>query len=174
MHIQIETKRLRIRPITLTDAKFIFNLVNAEGWHRFIGDRNVSNIESAQHYIQNILDKSNTYYNVIELLRSGNPVGVVTLLKREDEVFPDIGFALLPEFEKEGYALEATKTYLEQITSSKKYDNIIGITLSDNHSSISLLQKIGMTYQFDRQKEDQILSYYSLRKLMPTQRAGLV
>lgn len=74
MHIQIETKRLRIRPITLTDAGFILNLVKAEGWLRFIWDRNVTNIESAERYVQNILDKSNTYYNVIELLGSGNPV----------------------------------------------------------------------------------------------------
>ena len=80
---------------------------------------------------------------------------------------------LLPEFEKEGYALETTKSYLEKITSSNKYENIIGITLSDNHSSIRLLQKIGMIYQFDRQKEGQLLSYYSLRKLLPSKEQTL-
>ena len=168
MYIHIKTKRLRVRPVSLSDAAFMFDLVNSEGWLRFIGDRNVHDVTDAERYIQAILDRNNAYYNVIELNESDESVGVVTLLQREDESFPDIGFALLSKYENNGYALEASKAYLQEIIAEDKYDNIIGITLPTNQRSISLLQKIGMTYQFDQKKEDQVLSYYSLKTLMTT------
>ena len=165
MNITIETKRLRIRPIALTDAEFIYDLVNSEGWLRYIGDRNIANAADAEAYIQNILDKSSSYYNVIQLRESGDTLGVVTLLQREDQVHPDIGFALLPQYEKNGYALEASKAYLNEIIAADRYDNILGITLTDNHNSITLLKKIGLTHSYDSMIEDQTLSYFSLHTI---------
>ena len=165
VNITIETKRLRIRPIALTDAEFIYDLVNSEGWLRYIGDRNIANAADAEAYIQNILDKSLSYYNVIQLRESGDTLGVVTLLQREDQVHPDIGFALLPQYEKNGYALEASKAYLNEIIAADRYDNILGITLTDNHKSITLLKKIGLTHSYDSMIEDQTLSYFSLHTI---------
>ena len=164
MYVNIETKRLRIRPIKLIDAGLIVELVNSEGWLKFIGDRNISNKTDAQKYIQKILDNDNFYYNIFELKESQKAIGIVTFLKRENERFPDIGFALLPEFVKNGYTMEASKEYLEEITKTNKYDKIIAITIPENHKSISLLKKLGLKYEGDYKKDDEILSYYSLKK----------
>ena len=114
MYLRIETERLIIRPIRIGDAEFIKALVNSDGWLKFIGDRNVSNKDDALRYIQKILDNENYYYSVFELKESGEAIGIVTFLKRDDEKFPDIGFAILPEYEKMGYAFEASYAYLEK------------------------------------------------------------
>ncbi|MCK8521544.1 GNAT family N-acetyltransferase [Aquimarina sp. D1M17] len=163
MYIDIETERLLIRPIALTDAKFILDLVNSKGWLKFIGDRNISNEDDAKTYIQKILDNSNFYYNVFELKETKEAIGVVTFLKRDNEKFPDIGFALLPEFEKNGYTLEASKAYLDKISHSNIYEDIIAITLSNNKRSINLLQKLGLNYTGNHKRGEEILSYYSLK-----------
>ncbi|WP_445382997.1 GNAT family N-acetyltransferase [Robiginitalea sp. IMCC43444] len=162
MYINFETKRLKLRPITLEDADFIIDLLNSKGWLAFIGDRNVSNKKDAENYIQRILDNKEFYYNIFELKTSRKAIGIITFLKREDEIFPDIGFALLPEFEKKGYAFEASKSYLERIKSLNRYDNIIAITLPDNIKSINLLHKLGLQYTGNYKKGETILSYYSL------------
>jgi len=39
MYRQIETERLLIRPIKITDTSFILDLLNSDGWLQFIGDR---------------------------------------------------------------------------------------------------------------------------------------
>lgn len=163
MYINTETERLRIRPINLIDAEFMIDLVNSEGWLKFIGDRNISNLTDARNYIQKILDTPNFYYNVFELKESRKAIGVVTFLNREDEKYPDFGFALFPEFENNGYAMEASRSYLKMIEDSKEYDTIIAITKPDNQKSISLLQKLGFHYIGDREKGEEILSYYSSR-----------
>tara|TARA_R110002050_G_scaffold56495_5_gene126885 strand:- start:128 stop:637 length:510 start_codon:yes stop_codon:yes gene_type:complete len=163
VYINIETERLIIRPINLKDTEFIIDLVNSEGWLKFIGNRNISDINDAKKYIRKILDNNNFYYNVFELKESRKPIGIVTFMKREDEQYPDIGFALLPEFEKKGFTIEASKTYLEKIKNLNKYENIIAITISDNQKSINLLLKLGLKYTGKYEKDEDTLYYYSLK-----------
>ena len=164
MYVNIETERLILRPITLKDTKFILDLVNSEGWISFIGNRNVTNENEAENYIQKILDDRNIYYSVFELKQSHKAIGIVTFINREEEQFPDLGFALLPEFEKNGYTFEASKAYLEKITGQQNQNNIIAITKPDNQKSISLLKKLGFQYIEDKKKETETLSYYSYKK----------
>ncbi|MBL0684061.1 GNAT family N-acetyltransferase [Aquimarina mytili] len=152
----------------MKDTDFIIDLVNSEGWLKFIGDRNISNRNDAKKYIQKILDNKDFYYNVFELKESKKAIGVVTLLKRKDEKYPDIGFALLPGFGKKGYTIEASKSYLEKIKNLNKYETIIAITAPDNQKSISLLQKLGLKYTGDYKKENETLSYYSLKIKQPS------
>ncbi len=159
----MDTERLIIRPIYLEDASFICELLNSKGWLKFIGDRNISNKKDAENYIQNILDNGNFFYHVFELKASRKPIGIITFLKREDEKFPDFGFAILPEFEKHGYAFEASTAYLKKIEPKNTYQNIIAITIPDNKKSIGLLQKLGFHYTGDHKKGEEILSYYSLK-----------
>ncbi|WP_025743527.1 GNAT family N-acetyltransferase [Aquimarina pacifica] len=167
MYIHLETERLTIRPIHLKDAEFIIDLVNSKGWIEFIGDRNISDKNDAKKYIQKILDTHGFYYSVFELKKSRKRIGIVTFLKREDEKFPDIGFALLPEFEKNGYAFEASNSYLDKVKSLNEYDNIIAITIPENQKSISLLQKLGLKHIGDYQKGKETLSYYGLKNREP-------
>lgn len=149
----------------MIDAEFIIELVNSEGWLKFIGNRNISDRIDAKKYIQKILEDTKIFYNVFEIKESQKAIGIVTFLEREDERFPDIGFALLPEFEKNGYTIEASKAYLKEIDTSNEYGNIIAITLPDNQKSIRVLKKLGLKYQGDYKKGDETLSYHSLKKL---------
>lgn len=173
MYIHIETERLRIRPINLEDTRFIIDLLNSEGWLKFIGDRNISDNNDARKYIRKILDNDCFYYSVFELKESRKAIGIVTFLKREDEKYPDIGFAILPEFANKGYTIEASKSYLEKIKSLNTYDRIIAITLPDNQKSINILQNLGLNYIGDYQKGKEILSYYGLNNDKVNRQQGL-
>ncbi len=51
MHV-LETDRLVLRRFTLDDAEFIFRLVNDPSWLRFIGDKNVRNLDDARRYLR--------------------------------------------------------------------------------------------------------------------------
>ena len=162
MYFNIETKRLKLRPISLKDAEFIIDLTNSKGWLNFIGNRNISTKEDAVNYIQKIINNANFYYTVFELKESQKAIGIVTFLKREDEQFPDIGFALLPEFQKNGYTLEASKSYLEKIASLQIHQNIIAFTMPNNQRAIKLLHKLGFHHTGNFMEKKENLSYYSL------------
>jgi [ribosomal protein S5]-alanine N-acetyltransferase len=161
MYRQIETELLLIRPITTSDKSFILELLNTQGWLQFIGDRKVTNEIEAENYIQNILDNKNFFYSIFELRETKQPVGIITFLYRDNQQFPDIGFAMLPEFEKKGYAIEATKKYLDEIANEKKVNKVIAITQPDNSKSIRLIERLGLKYEDEIQDNSKILHVYS-------------
>jgi [ribosomal protein S5]-alanine N-acetyltransferase len=162
MYKEIQTDRLIIRPIKLGDSDFICSLVNSNGWLKFIGDRNIRNSDDAEKYIQKILENTNYYYNVFEIYETQQPIGIITFLNRDSQEFPDIGFALLPQFEKKGYTFEASKKYLQEIISQKLHKKIIGITVPENENSIKLLLRLGLQFEKNFKENNEELSLYSM------------
>lgn len=157
-----ETKRLYIEPVTIFDSAFIFELLNTEGWIKFIGDRNIHSPEDAESYIQKIIDNPKSNYWICKLKENKTPVGIVSFIKRNYLDAPDIGFALLPAYQKNGFAFEATSHVLEGIKKIKSFDAIKAFTLYNNSSSISLLEKLGLAFEKEIQDKEERLFVYSI------------
>lgn len=146
MKLNYTTKRLLLHKLTSADTAFILELVNTAGWIKFIGDRNVKTTEDAANYIQKIVSNPSITYWVVTLQDTAIPVGLVTFIKREYLDHPDIGFAFLPAYSKQGFAFEATKEVLDDLLSSGKYPTIAATTIPNNMASINLLQKLGFIF----------------------------
>ncbi|MBI2730086.1 MAG: GNAT family N-acetyltransferase [Sphingobacteriales bacterium] len=149
----METERLVIEPITLNDNLFILELLNTEGWIKFIGDRNVHSPEDATQYIQRILNNPKFNYFVFRLKENNIPIGLVTFLQRDDLDYPDIGFAMLPAYSKKGFSYEASKKVMDEIINSGKHEKVLAITLKDNYQSIRLLEKLGLSREGEKIKD---------------------
>jgi len=153
------TNRLQLSPISAEDASFILKLINCPGFIRFIGDRQVRTILQAKQYIGNLLEDPNiTYWKIIKS-DTLEPIGVVTWLQREYLPAPDLGYALLPEFEGQGYAFEASKTWL----SHQKIPNtpVLAICQAEHKSSIKLLLKLGFQREGLFEKDGKLMHQYS-------------
>ncbi len=104
----ITSERLLIRQLNIHDDKFIFELVNTEGWLKFIGNKHIGLPDGAKAYIQKILANENIFYWVVQSRIHEENMGLITFIKRDYLEHHDIGFAFLPRFSKNGYAYEAT------------------------------------------------------------------
>tara|TARA_R110000737_G_scaffold333832_1_gene351752 strand:- start:1350 stop:1706 length:357 start_codon:yes stop_codon:yes gene_type:complete len=98
---------------------------------------------------------------IIELVTSGEPVGIVTLIQRDYLQSPDLGFALLPAFEKQGYAFEAVSLFLNDFFSVSANKEVHAIILEHNRSSIQLVQKLGFLFSEHIEVNGEQLSLYS-------------
>ncbi|MAQ75883.1 MAG: GNAT family N-acetyltransferase [Aquimarina sp.] len=163
MYLELETERLLIRPIRLDDAGFILKLVNSQGWLQFIGDRKIKTDADAAAYIQKILDHPHYYYSVYQLNNTNKPIGLVTFLKRDHLDAPDIGFAMLPEYEGKSYAYEVSIRYLQEILKLKTYTTILAITRFDNQKSIRLLKKLGMYFKEQYENNEELIHVYTMK-----------
>ena len=141
----IETNRLLLRPIGLDDVEFMLKLINCPGFIRFIGDRKVRTVDQANSYLQNMLINPDISYWVVETKDNSVSVGVVTWVKRDFLPSPDIGYALLPEYEGYGYALESSQAWLAY--QQKTHKTVLAICQDDNLASIKLLQKLHFTLE---------------------------
>jgi [ribosomal protein S5]-alanine N-acetyltransferase len=144
MYLNIKTERLNIRPLQESDAPFILELLNTEGWKKNIGDRNIHKLADAEVYIKSIISADWRFYHVFEISESNEAIGLVTFLIRPEYEFPDIGYAILPAYEGKGYTYEASYAFLEKIIENKNCSSIIGICSPHNTASINLLKKLGL------------------------------
>jgi len=148
----LETERLSLRPISVDDAEFILALLNEPSFLRYIGDKQVRNLEDARQYILNGPVASYERHGIglllVELKGSQTPIGMCGLLKRDELPEPDIGFALTPDFWNKGLAFEAAATVLQDARDRLKLQHILAITSLDNDASIKLLERLG--FKFDR------------------------
>lgn len=148
----LETDRLRLRELSAADDPgFVLHLLNDEAFIRYIGDRGVRTLEDAERYI---LDGPVDSYTrngfglyCVELIETGDPIGICGLVKRPALADPDIGFAFLPEFRAHGYALEAARAALEHARHDLRLRRILAIVSPDNERSERLLLKLGMRYE---------------------------
>src|SRR5215813_7283164 len=150
--IILETERLRLRHLSADDADFILELVNEPSFVRYIGDKQVRNLDDARKYIADGPVKS---YEVngfglylVQLKTSGTPIGMCGVLKRDTLPDPDIGFAFLPAYWNQGYAFESASAVMDQARQAFGLKRILAITSPDNEASEKLLGKIGL--RFDR------------------------
>lgn len=147
----LSSDRLFIRPITLDDAPFILTLLNEPSFLRYIGDKQVRNLEDARQYILNgpiaSYERHGFGLCLVELRDSHTPVGMCGILKREELPDPDIGFALLPDFCNKGLAFEAASAVLHDAHGRLKLERILAITSLDNEASINLLERLGFRFE---------------------------
>ncbi len=146
-----ETERLILKPTTIADAEFIRNLFNTPKWIEFIGDRKLNTIKEAENYIETKMTPQIErlgYGNYTIIRKSdGVKVGSCGLYDRAGVQGIDIGFALLPDFEKKGYAFESVNYLKEMALNDFKLDQISGITSKKNKASQNLLVKIGLKFE---------------------------
>lgn len=149
--MRLETERLIIRLATLGDAHFFLKLLNQPSYIRNIRDTNVSSVEDARKFIEEFYFKSYQVNGfglyVLQLKETSGLIGVCGLVRRDVLDFPDLGFALLEEFEGKGYIHESAMRVLQHAQDDLNYSEIGGITLRANQRSANVLKKIGFSYQ---------------------------
>ncbi len=147
----LRTNRLVLRWLSTEDAEFVYELVNDPDWLRYIGDRGVRTLDDARGYLLHgpiaMYARHGFGLYCVELRESGAPIGICGLLKREALEDVDIGFAFLPHYRARGYAYEAAAATLEYGRRTLELSRIVAIVSPENHVSMRLLQKLGLTLE---------------------------
>jgi len=148
----LETERLILREIdSAVDAEFILELLNSPGFLKYIGDRGVRTVEQSREFIENRLRKSYADHGyglyTVELKDGGQAAGICGFVKRDELPGPDLGFALLPEFEQKGYAFESAAAVLDHGLVAFSFTRVLAITSLDNDRSGKLLEKLGFGFE---------------------------
>ena len=147
----METERLRMRRLVEDDAAFILELVNDPAWLRYIGDKDVKTVEAARGYLVRgpmaMYARLGFGLYLVELKADGTALGICGLIKRDTLDDVDIGFAFLPRYRSQGYALEAAAATLEHAQRELGFERIVAIVSPDNERSVGLLRKLGMRFE---------------------------
>lgn len=121
-----------------------------------IGDKGLYNQQDAIEYIKNGPQKmyqQHSFGLLVVESHNGESMGLCGLLKRETLPAPDLGFAFLPQYRNQGYAYESAQLVLQDAFDSGDIPKVLAITSLTNDKSITLLSKLGFSYQETLQLE---------------------
>ena len=148
-HKIFETERLLLVPISVQDAEFIYELFNLPAFIENIAERNIKSVEMAKEYISNNmlpqLEKLGYSTYTIVTKNDHTKVGTCGLYDRDGLEGIDIGYALLTNFEKRGYAFEAAEKLKTLAFTEFGLERLSAITSKNNLVSQKLLGKLGLT-----------------------------
>ena len=128
----IETERLVLRQFTLDDTGFVIALLNQPSFIKNIADKGVRTHEDACGYLRDGPLASYARFGFglycAVLKSSGVSIGMCGLLKRDVLEYADLGYAFLPDYWSQGFALEAALACVEHARKklqSKHLDMVI-------------------------------------------------
>ncbi len=145
--MRLRTERTCIEPVVLTDVPFFQTLMATPGWIRFIGQRDFPDDGAVATYLEDrFLGSYRDYgfgYYVVRDAERRVPMGICGFLKKPDLENPDFGFAFLPEFCGQGFAIEASRAVFEHGVKGFGFKVLDAVTVEENVRSIRLLSRLG-------------------------------
>ncbi|QOY93775.1 GNAT family N-acetyltransferase [Massilia sp. UMI-21] len=151
----LRTERLRL--VDAGDAAVYLDILNDPAFIAHIGDRGVRTLDAAARSIEEgpvamQRARGHSLY-MVELLgqdgQGGVPVGLSGLVKRDALEDVDIGYAFLPRYRGQGYALEAARAVVAHAR-RLGIPRLAAIATPGNAASIALLLRLGMRFEGTR------------------------
>lgn len=164
----ITTARLRLRLLEQADSAFYLRLINDPSFIQNIRDKGIRSVEGAWDDIQKgpLTSQKLRGFSMylVETLEHAVPLGLCGLVKRDSLPDVDLGYAYLPEYGGQGYAIEAARAILEFAFHELKLTKLAAITSPDNQASNKLLQKLGFSIERigPLEGDEEVLNIYAL------------
>lgn len=159
MNLILETERLLLRPLELSDADEMFAMDNQVEVHKYLWQNPTQNIEETIKIIEMVQQQyqENGIGRFATILKETNEfIGWTGIKFVNDHIengntnFYDYGYRLNPKFWGKGYATEASIAWLDYFFKmtlrQAQCDNINAYTHAENGASNRVLEKIGMTF----------------------------
>lgn len=155
MDLQIETERLLLRPLRLSDAEALFELNKNPEVHKYLWQTPEEEIDESIKVIEYV-NRQYTENNIgrfATILKETNQfIGWTGIKFINDHIengntnFYDYGYRLSEKFWNKGYATEATIAWLDYGFNKMKIDKMNAYTHAENGASNHVLQKVGFNF----------------------------
>ncbi len=165
MDLHLETKRLILRPLELSDAQEMFEMNKNPEVHKYLWqtpekiiDESIKVIE----YVQKQYAENNIGRYATILKETGDFVGWTGIKFVNDHIengntnFYDYGYRLCEKFWNKGFATEASVFWLDYGFNQMKIDKMNAYTHLENGASNHILQKVGMNFMEDYLDKDNV------------------
>lgn len=153
MNLVIETDRLLLRPLELSDAEAMFAMDRNPEVHKYLWQNPSKSIEESIQIIEYVRNQyeSNGIGRFATIVKDTNEfigwtgIKFVTEQPENGNInFYDYGYRLNEKFWGKGYGTEASIAWLDYGFNQMKIENINAYTHSENLASNHILEKIGM------------------------------
>jgi len=144
----LETKRLKVREMTLDDIDRLYEIYAEPSITKYMEglypDRQ-EELEFSKSYIENMYGFYGYGLWIVVEKASGRIIGRAGLSNREadGEVCLELGYVIAKESQKKGYATEVSQAILEYAKDELGATKVIALMKSENEASVRTAEKLG-------------------------------
>ena len=166
MNLILETNRLILRPLEISDAQAMFDMNKNPEVHKYLWQTPEKNIEESIKVIVYVQKqyKENKIGRFATILKETNEfIGWTGIKFVNDQIengntnFYDYGYRLDQKFWNKGYATEASIGWLDYGFNQMKIEKMNAYTHFENGASNHILQKVGFNFIEDYLDKDEII-----------------
>ncbi|HRG18710.1 MAG TPA: GNAT family N-acetyltransferase [Flavobacterium lutivivi] len=166
MNIILETKRLVLRPLELSDAEAMFAMDNNPNVHKYLWQQPTQDIiETIKiiEYIHKQYNENKIGRFATILKETGEFIGWTGIKYINDHVengntnFYDYGYRLDEKFWNKGYATEASTAWLDYGFNQMNIKEMNAYTHAQNGASNHILSKVGFNFVEDYPDKDGVI-----------------
>ena len=167
----IETERLLLRQLLLTDVDGMFELDSNPNVHLFVGNKPVKHISESLDQIKNIQQQYAAFGTgrLAVILKETNEfigwsgIKFITNEINNHKDFYEIGYRFIEKHWGKGYATEAGKAFIDHGFNVMKVDAIYAYADAGNENSRRILEKLGLQYVNSFEYEEELEVWYELK-----------
>ena len=145
--LELETERLKFRLWKLEDFEAFRNYFSNPDLARFVGGTKTP--EESWRLMASYVGHTVMLgygYLAVETKEKSQLIGTVGLWKSEPWPETELGYWLLPEMQRHGYAVEAATSVLNYAFQKLRLESVVSYIDKDNEPSIRLSKKLGGVY----------------------------
>jgi len=169
--MQLETDRLLMRPLTLSDVDDFFAMNDNPNVNIYLRNP-VRTKDEAEEYIQRIINEYNRngISRFAVILKETNKLIGFSGLKYRDTLennhsnFHDLGYRFAEEHWRKGFATEAALAWLDYGFNTMKLQTIHACAISSNIGSNTVLRKLGFEFMNEYFILGSMHNWYTLDK----------
>ncbi|MEZ0182875.1 GNAT family N-acetyltransferase [Flavobacterium oncorhynchi] len=167
----IETERLLLREVIVSDVDGMFELDSNPNVHIYIGKKPVTTIEQSAAYIENLQQQYKDFGTgrwAVILKETNEFLGWSGIKFITDEInnhknFYEIGYRFIEKHWGKGYATEAGKAFIEYAFDNLKADAVYAYADAGNDNSRKILEKLGLRYVNSFEYQEELEVWYELK-----------
>ena len=166
MNLTLETKRLLLRPLVMSDAEDMLAMDSNANVHKYLWQKPSATIEETIktiEYVQKQYKENNIGRFATILKETGEFIGWtgIKFVNEHEENgntnFFDYGYRLNENFWNKGYATEASITWLDYGFKEMNISKMNAYTHAENGASNHILQKVGLQFMEDYLDKEGVL-----------------
>lgn len=154
MKFYIETERLILRDVLLTDQEAWFEMDSHPEVHRYLGNNPLKSMDEVpaiikmvqQQYTDNGIGRWATIEKSSRKFIGWSGLKLIKEYENNHINYYDVGYRLHPDYWGKGYATEACKASLKYGFTQLKLKEIIGTVNEKNEASKRVLAKCGLKF----------------------------
>ncbi|KQO31661.1 GNAT family acetyltransferase [Flavobacterium sp. Leaf82] len=167
----IETDRLILRELLLSDVEGMFELDSNPNVHLFLGNKPVKDIQESLDQIKNIQQqyKDLGIGRWAVILKETNEflgwsgIKFITNEINNHKDFYEIGYRFIEKHWGKGYATEAGKAFIDYAFNVMKIEAVYAYADAGNENSRRILEKLGLRYVNSFEYEEELEVWYQLK-----------